>query len=392
MEDAPPMFGYRWFAMDALNEEMHILYFHSTRIYKPNYLIYSYSDDQGKTWELDTIDGSADTLGHVRHLYSLATFNAALSVDQCGRPHIFYTVNHFHQHENKPSWAIHVEKIDGKWRRDTVDSQGGEDLMINFDVDMVIGPDGQPRIVYIHGESEPMFGMRAEGKWQVEPVQGIGDPRYLWNNIALDSKGDPHILLGKFTSQEYAVKKNGRWDVSPIFSNVNGIGDIVMDAGNGPHITFNSPRDMSFRHATLEGGKWKRGLIESIPWEGSANGKRARLKRDSSGILHAVYYGHNDFHSNGYIVYATSPDNGRSWREEIVEDVGGIYVESSYPDLVITDKLIGLFYKGKEDIPRFAWKRQNKPALRRIKWTDCDGDQDQRQHDVQWREEPVPGM
>ena len=374
LTDAPHA-SYRWFTMDAFNDELHVLYFHSGKPdYKPNYLIYGYSNDNGISWHLDTIDGSPDLMAHVDNYFSIATFNAAIAVDHCGIPHVFYTVNYFHHYHRKPSYAVHAQKVNGRWIRDTVEARDSTQSMIKFDVDMVIGTDNEPRVVYLQGVSEPMLGIRKHGRWYTEPIQGVEGTPYLWNSLALDNNNEPHIVLGKLTSLEYAVKNGGDWTIRPVLDNVNGIGDIALSRSGTPHITYSAPLSMPFRHATLEKGAWQTHPIESVTWNtrSSGNGKRARIKRDAQGTLHAVYYGHNEFKTNGYLVYAWSTNNGKHWDEEIVEDVGRLlFVEGTYPDLVITGNLIGLFYKGPEEIPRFAYKKHHKPGFRRIFQNDC---------------------
>ncbi len=365
---APQSRGYRWFTIDAFNEELHALYFHSTDDHKPNYLIYCRSGDNGRTWSFDTIDGSAGLMAHVDALYSLATFNGAVAVDGCGTPHIFYTTNHFHA---GPSRAIHAQKVNGEWIRDTIESRDSAQSMINFDVDMVIGRDNEPRVVYIRGEEEPVFGVRKGGVWQTEPVGGTGAPRYLWNSLALDGRDNPHILLGKYVGLEYGTKDTGGWRTETVFIHTAGTGDIVTDGANRPHITCGSDFNPIFRHAFRDTTGWKVGPLESTPTGSSGSGKRARIKRDREGKLHAVYYGHNDLPEPEYIVYALSTDNGATWKEEIVEYCGHIYAEGGYPDLLITDRLIGIFYKGEGDFPRFAYTEHNKPRFRRSKPNNC---------------------
>lgn len=395
LKGAPPSVGYRWFTIDAFNNELHALYFHATPEYKPNYLIYCYSPDNGKSWTFDTVDGTEGVMAHVDNLYSMATFNGAIAVDHCGVPHLFYTVNHFHPTSTKPSWAIHAQKVNGQWIRDTVEARPQGQSSISFDVDMVIGSDNEPRVVYIHGEDEPMFGVRVGGKWKIEPVGGVGPPRYLWNSLTLDSRNIPHILLGKFTGIEYATVEEGMWKVRPNFIHVGGIGDIVTDRENRPHIIFGSDFSPIFRHAVLETSGWKTSPLESIAKGDGGGGKRGRIKRDAEGTLHAVYYGHIDYRTykagpdgsdryyeegdDGYydeqeperIIYAHSTDNGGTWKEEIVEYVGSVYVEGSYPDIVITESMIGLFYKGEDEIPRFAYKKHSKPGFRKSKPNNC---------------------
>ncbi len=162
------------------------------------WLKYAYYD--GARWQITTIDKSLNATG----------MESSIAVDAAGRPHISY--------QEDISEALKYANFDGThWHVTTVDE--GD---VQLDTCIALDESGRPRITYyadrdtggqlLAGELRYAYFDGAAWHREVIEAGGEGERPGVWNSLALDAAGVPHVAYCRsvgyfdFSSLKYACR------------------------------------------------------------------------------------------------------------------------------------------------------------------------------------------
>jgi len=222
---------YPSIAIDSDNRP-HISYsYYGTAYTDPPYddLRYAYWD--GSSWQIETVDGSAESPGGVG---SVGEYTSIV-LDSNNRPHISYY-----------DW-------------------------INIAL----------KYAYYNGSN-----------WQIETVDSDGDVgRY--SSIALDSNDCPHISYSDWTNiaLKYAYYNGSNWQIETVDS--GSVGDytsIAIDSNNRPHISYYDYFNDDLRYAYWDGSSWQIETVDGSAESPGSVGMCTSIALDSNNRPHISYY------------------------------------------------------------------------------------------------------
>ncbi len=186
--------------------------------------------------------------------------------------------------------------------------------------------------------------------WEIETV--VGDSS-IWNSLAMDSNGIPHITYRSQTSLslKHAKLTESGWVVDIVDSRKMGGGgysSIVLDSNDHPHISYDlhppggGPyQDSDLRYAWWDGSGWN---IQIVDTDGDV-GSRSSIALTSTGYPHIAY--RRSYRGLGGAVASDLKYvqwNGSAWNIEIVEHTSG--------DILLTDQSLAI---DSNDLPRISY-------------------------------------
>jgi PKD repeat protein len=163
---------------------------------------------------------------------------------------------------------------------------------------LAIDSTGNPRISYYDIYSGPVQGSlryaerTSEGVWKTAIVDGNMIDKLnvgMWNSIALDTLGNPHISYnvnsGGGGSLKYAYWNGTQWITETVSSLKSSCSKLVLNKANSPIIVYQDITTGNFEYAYQEGSKWIINNIDTV--EGV--GQWISLTLNSSGIPNVSY-------------------------------------------------------------------------------------------------------
>jgi hypothetical protein len=184
-----------------------------------------------------------------------------------------------------------------------------------------------------------MAGVVYAQEWHIETVDSNGEVG-LYNSLALDSSGYPHISYRDHTNNnlKYARWDGGEWRIETVDSggNVGFYTSLALDSSDHPHISYYDSTNGDLKYARWDGDEWH---IETVDSNGDV-GIDNSLALDSSDYPHISYCDCIDISSN--LKHARW--DGDEWHIETVdtdEDVGFYtslaFDSSDYPHISYCD-------------------------------------------------------
>ena len=119
--------------------------------------------------------------------------------------------------------------------------------------------------------------------WQIETVDSAGDMG-LFNSLALDSSGNPHISYFDYTKGvlKYALLNASSWEIETVdsteFGQVGLYNSLALDSSGNPHVSYSYFWFSDLKYAFWNGSSWE---IETVDSEGVV-GTHTSLALDSS--------------------------------------------------------------------------------------------------------------
>ncbi len=135
---------------------------------------------------------------------------------------------------------------------------------------LALNSNGQPRISYYEFNTSTYTGIlkyvkrSPAGTWQISTVDESGDVG-LWNSIATDSSGDPHISYNEYNgSLKYAYWKDTQWVIETVDSLKSVASKILLDSSGNPRIVYQDFISGNLKYAYKEGSKWIITYIDTV--------------------------------------------------------------------------------------------------------------------------------
>ncbi|MFN0150131.1 MAG: FlgD immunoglobulin-like domain containing protein [bacterium] len=152
---------------------------------------------------------------------------------------------------------------------------------------------GNPHVSYLDNTSVDLrYARKSGGVWTIETADGSANSVGWYTSLALDAAGNPHISYQDATdgALKYARKTAGTWTVETADASANFVGvytSLALDASGNPHVSYqdNTPDDLKYARKT--GGTW---TIETVDGSASFVGLYSSLALDAAGNPHVSYY------------------------------------------------------------------------------------------------------
>ncbi|MBN1190588.1 MAG: PD40 domain-containing protein [Dehalococcoidales bacterium] len=247
----------------------------------------------GSDWQTEVVD---DEFVNSEH--------PVLALDNSGQPHIAYTCHQDLQYTHRDVSGWHRQTLDtGISSNPDISLDGSGNLYItcsdqNFDL--------KYHHLDIHG-------------WHMGFVDQSADYVGLFNSLALDSSGYPHVSY--YDSEPQGDLKYARWDgVSWYIETVDSAGDVgqftslALDSSSEPHISYYDATNRDLKYAFRDNTIWKIQTVDSSGYVG----EYSSLALDNTGCPHICYYDA----TNENLKYAVWKDN--SWCIRSLDTAGDV--------------------------------------------------------------------
>lgn len=238
----------------------------------------------------------------------------SLAVDNRDHPHLAY--------DDGRERGLHYAHWDGKqWKRQIIDPGH-----VGFYNSIQVDADGNPRIsYYLDLAPSGQYWLRLKyayfdgTSWFIQTV----DPRMhtgKMNSLVLDTQGRPYIAYSYLSTTHdlfYARLDGSHWqygspDTQRAENALLGYGnDIALDTKGYPHIAYFDGTKNNVKYATWDGTRWATEIVDHLSSINSLD--HISLKIDHEDHPHLVY--HDD--GAGILKYAAW--NGKAWKIETVD-------------------------------------------------------------------------
>lgn len=177
---------------------------------------------------------------------------------------------------------------------------------------LALDSNGNPRISYYDIYAGPVQGSlryaerTSAGNWLITIVDGnMIDPVNvgIWNSIAMDSKGNPHIsynsnLGGGGGSLKYAYYNGTSWVITTISNLKSSCSKLILTKSNSPLIVYEDVTTGNFKYAYHEGTKWIINNIDTV----DGVGQWISLTLNAKGIPYVCYSTANSKIKYAYLI------------------------------------------------------------------------------------------
>ena len=380
----PKEHGYHlncWTQVEVRKNNIYVLHGSQTD------LLFSWSDDHGKTWQTETIEtdegyaeeGSRykvtiEKLDEVTGKRSgepvegvidtrkarLGSQDVSMKIDRQGRVHVLYLRTHHNIYSS--TWLKYAQRsTSGTWTLKDVATRDGEGgAYIVPTIDLQLDQNENLHGIYI-GRDLIYHVFSTDGKhWQENEIQEAKKySGFSHNNglaLAIDKRNNLHLVVapiehpvqyffsndrGKTFRSETVVEAKGRsWFES----------DIAVDHQGQPHITYKTLNE-GLWHATKNGLQWETKLING----GGVMSTHGQLLTDSEGGLH--FSGHSSYLKNNQTRYAYSADKGQTWETEVAAKDCGKGCSNHYSAMTLSGERLYMVYKARDSLVGIAWKK-----------------------------------
>ncbi|UCE39268.1 MAG: hypothetical protein JSW00_08635 [Thermoplasmata archaeon] len=128
---------------------------------------------------------------------------------------------------------------------------------------------GFPHISYFDNASEDLKYVKWTGSnWKVETVESAGDIGY-FSSLAVDSNDIPHISYYDQTNGDlkYAKWSGSKWNIETVDSekDVGQFSSLALDSSDHPHISYYDNTSLDLKYTEWTGSKWD---IETVDSQG----------------------------------------------------------------------------------------------------------------------------
>ncbi|MCW4008055.1 MAG: hypothetical protein NWF09_05125 [Candidatus Bathyarchaeota archaeon] len=138
---------------------------------------------------------------------------------------------------------------------------------------------GNPHIVYRdHSVGRIKYAKWTGSNWETTIIGGD----YTWISFVLDSTDKAHIVYCDYTSIKYAKETAGNWEITTVDQGYSYYTSLALDANNNPHIAYNV-EGSGVKYARWDGSKW---IVTNV----TSGVSHTSLAVDSKGNAHLLYY------------------------------------------------------------------------------------------------------
>ena len=144
------------------------------------------------------------------------------------------------------------------------------------------------------------------GNWLITTVDGNMIDRVnvgIWNSIAIDSNGNPHIsynsnLGGGGGSLKYTYYNGTSWVINTISNLKSSCSKLILTKSNSPLIVYEDVTTGNFKYAYFEGKKWIINNIDTV----DGVGQWISLTLNAKGIPYVSYSTANSKIKYSYLI------------------------------------------------------------------------------------------
>ena len=268
--------------------------------------IMKYAAQDFGTWQTSVVNvaGMKPAHGH------------ALAVDSTGKPHIVYS-------DTGTKKIMYATLNGANWTAEATADDTGTD--IEKYISLAFDTSDNPHISF-HDSTYTAINLKyvqkSGGVWQMSVVdQNPAGIAGLFNSIAIDSSGNPHISYHNRynTSLWYASWNGTTWDKVEV-DNADDAGNytsLALDSLNRPHICYSDGIYYYVKYATFDGTSWSvRTLTAANPGHKDMRDSICSIKTGSDNVPYISYFSKIDRH------LAMAHPIGGSWVTEFVDTSG----------------------------------------------------------------------
>jgi hypothetical protein len=207
----------------------------------------------------------------------------------------------------------HYQLRGNRW---TVTSIGSGPIQYEWNVSLVIRPDGNPALTYFDNNTQDlMYAERVDNVWSIESVAESGDVGR-FSSLKVDDAGIPHISFYDKTDEtsgtvRYATRVDGAWvieqvgvldDVVLAFTGARRTTSLDLHPNGAPVVAFSDRGGVYL--ATRGSSGW---VTATVATAGDfVPGQMVDLGIDDAGVPHLVTYAvTNESPLDGIVVYMT---------------------------------------------------------------------------------------
>jgi hypothetical protein len=273
----------------------------------------------------------------------------ALAVDSTGKPHIAYS--------DRSTKKIMYATLNGAtWTAEPVTDDKGTD--IEKYISLAFDAADNPHISFhdsTYTEINLKYAHKANGTWLMSVVdvlpKGITG---LYNSIAIDSSGKPHISYYNYFSGSlwYARWNGSTWDKTQVDSEyMSGFyTSLALDTLNHPHICYSSEINYIVKYATFTGSQWSlKTLTPANPGRADMRDSICSIGIGSGNVPYISYFNKIDRH-----LVIMHPVGG-NWDSEIV-DANGDNGEQNSLAIFNGVPYIAYYHASNKDLMFMMWR------------------------------------
>ncbi len=273
----------------------------------------------------------------------------ALAVDSTGKPHIAYS-------DSSAKKIMYATLNGSNWTAEIVADDTGTD--VEKYISMAFDAGNNPHISF-HDSSYSAINLKyahkVSGVWQVSEVDKLPTGiTGLYNSIAIDSNGVPHISYYNYyqNSLWYASLNGSIWNKVQV-----GAADssgyytsLAMDSLNHPHICYSDEINYYVKYATYNGSTWSlKTLTAANPGHSDPRDSICSIKVGSGNVPYISYFSKIDRR------LAITHPVGASWVSEIV-DANGDTGEHNSLGMFNGVPYIAYYNSSNKDLLFMMWK------------------------------------
>ena len=322
--------------------DLHAAYWDATGNAPRGQLIYAFRAHGDKRWSRMAVDQDGTYV--------------SMAVDNRDHPHFAYV--------SRRETGLHYAYWDGtKWHKQIIDPGH-----INYFTSIQLDSDGHPRIsYYLYHLPTGEYSLHLkyayfDGKsWYIQTV----DPRMhtgKMNSLAVDRQGNPHIAysyLGTTGDMLYAHWQGSNWqfsaaDLAKTENTHLGYGNnIALDSKGYPHIVYFDNVKNNVKYASWDGNRWITEVVDHVVSLEELD--RIAIKMDAQDRPHLAYYDAG----SGLLKYAVQ--GMHSWQIEVVDHQGNVGLR---PSLALDDhdEPYVCYYDLSNHALRLAYRESTTPA------------------------------
>ena len=245
----------------------------------------------------------------------------ALVLDSNNNPHILY--------DGGINGLMYSSWSGSNWTSQTVDKNGGSKPGSLTYGSLALDSSGNPCISYTEGD-QVMYASWAGLNWDIQTVGTAKAPFRV--SLAIDSNNTAYLMYGLTDEVKLAVYNNSVWNIQAVASNMDSLGNLVLDSKGSPHFIYSrdytdytksEPLNITLMYASWNGAAWNTQQVVSNVSAGGVGATTgiytmASLSLDAYDDPHIAYvtsYPEGAYHW-GNLAYASW--TGKTWNIQTV--------------------------------------------------------------------------
>jgi hypothetical protein len=226
-----------------------------------------------------------------------------LALDSSNNPHILY--------DGGINGLMYASRSGSNWTTQTVDKNGGSKPGSLTFGSLALDSSGNPHIAYTESD-QVEYASWTGTTWGIQTVDTAKAPFRV--SLAIDSNNTAYLMYGLTDEVKLAVYNNSVWNIQVVASNMDSLGNLVLDSKGYPHLIYSrdytdytksEPLNITIMYARWNGAAWN---TQQVVSNVSAGGVGATTGIYTMACLSL------DAHDNPHIAYVTSyPEGAYQW-------------------------------------------------------------------------------